>query len=460
MRVLLLNPPCTSKVVRACYCSSVSKADYLFHPTDLVMMSGYLDRDHEVSALDCIARRMRPAAALRRIEAERPDAVVALVGCASWPEDVAFLRRVKERLGVTLVANGDVFFNACDETLTRHPFIDAVTFDFMSEDLSRYLAGDTAAIENMAWRTPDGAIEVRRVTSRRPRTIEMPLPRHDLFRERAYRFPFARRPAFATVMTTFGCPFACRFCVAARLPFYVRTVDNVCDELSELRRSGVREIFFEDYTFGAPRERALELCARMAAFRPRLSWTCFSRVDVCDDRMLSAMKRAGCHTIMFGVESADDAILRAYRKGFTPDAVRRCFARCRRLGLRTVATFILGLPEDTAETLNRTIAFAREIDCDYASFNVAVPRTGTALREDAVAEGLIEADDMAFDHSGDTIAMPTRALSTDTLAALKKRAVRSFYLRPRYLWQRIASMRTLWELRQHLRDAWSLLRRN
>ena len=72
-------------------------------------------------------------------------------------------------------------------------------------------------------------------------------------------------------------------------------------------------------------------------------------------------------------------ILENHRKGYGPDLVRQSFAMAEAEGLRTAATFILGLPEETAETLQATIDFACSLPADYASFNVAVPRAGTML---------------------------------------------------------------------------------
>ncbi|MFH0964046.1 MAG: radical SAM protein [Planctomycetota bacterium] len=460
MRVLLLNPPSRKRVVRARYCSSTSKASYLFYPTDLVVLSGFLAAEHEVAAIDSIASRLGVPRTLERIRAFAPEAIVALVGAVSWEEDVAFLRGLKVELGPTIIANGDVFFEDCARLLVEHPFLDAVTFNFMSADLARYLRGELDAVVDMAWRSPDGSVCERRAPRGAPREVDVPVPRHELFPIANYRFPFAREHPFASIMSAFGCPFRCAFCIGTALPLVVRPIPSVIAELAHLRDLGISELFIEDYTFGAPRARALRLCREMARSFPRLSWTCFSRVDVADEELLVAMRGAGCHTVIFGVESGSDEILAASHKGFTTDAARRTFALCRRLGIRTVATFVLGLPDDTRQTLERTIDFACEIGCDYASFNVAVPRSGTALRKEALKSGLIGPHELAFDHSGDRIAMPTRTVTRPELSALKRAAVGRFYLRPGFLLRRALGVRSLGELREHFDEAVALLRKN
>jgi radical SAM superfamily enzyme YgiQ (UPF0313 family) len=128
-------------------------------------------------------------------------------------------------------------------------------------------------------------------------------------------------------------------------------------------------------------------------------------------------------------------------------------------GIRAVGTFILGLPEDTRESIEATIRLACDLPLDFASFSVAVPRFGTALREQAQSEGLI-GDLRVMDQSGMTIAMGTRGLSRDEVMRLKRKAIRSFYLRPSYLARRLLSVRSLWELGAQVREGLALLTRN
>jgi anaerobic magnesium-protoporphyrin IX monomethyl ester cyclase len=232
------------------------------------------------------------------------------------------------------------------------------------------------------------------------------------------------------------------------------------EELRTISALGTHEIFFNDLTFGVPRGNAAELCRLMKAEGFNFGWTCFSRVDSVDDEMLALMKQSGCHTIIFGVESASEPILKIYHKGYTKADVIEMFNKCRRIGIKTVATFILGLPEDTQESCLETIEFSKAIHCDYASFNIAVPRPGTGLRQVAVAEGLIEKNDIVFDHSGQTIFSLSRHLSNKELERLKKKAIREFYFRPSYLLTQIAKVRSFEALRAGVREFFALIANN
>ncbi len=458
MRVLLCNPPGERTYIRDYFCSKTTKSNYLFHPVDLVVLSGTAAERHDVSVLDCMAERLGPEAAHERIARLDPDVVVSLVGSVSWSEDRAFLARLAAD-GRRVLAIGDVLQEASEERLAAEPWLEAALHAFANQDLVHYLAGELERVEEMTVRRVDGSVERIR---RGPRTgeVRVPRPRHELFTARGYRFSFAKQRRFATVLTDFGCPYPCTFCVIPTVGFRTRPVADVLEEIDALRARGVRELFFMDQTFGVKRARALELCAAFAE-RGDLSWTAFTRPDLArDDELMRALRAGGCHTVLMGVESADDDVLAAYKKGYRVDAVRAGFKNAKRHGLRTVGTFIIGLPEETEQTLEASLALARELDLDFMSLNMAVPRFGTPFRARALELGLAERGDLVMDQGGADAFLPTRTLDRAGMLALKKRMVRRFYLRPSYLWRRLRATASLPELASQLREGVALLRRN
>ena len=290
-------------------------------------------------------------------------------------------------------------------------------------------------------------------------SYRVPRPRHELFPTNGYQFSFAREARFATTITDYGCPYPCTFCVIGTLGFATRPIDDVLEEIDHLRAAGTTEIFFLDQTFGVKRSRALELC-RAFEERGDLSWTAFTRPDTGDDELLGAMRRAGCHTVILGVESADDAVLARTRKGYTTREVRAGISAAQRAGLRTVGTFIIGLPEDTHESLQATLDFAIELDLDFMSLNVAVPRFATSFRAEALELGLAEEGELVMDQGGEETFLPTAAMDRAQVLRLKKSMVRRFYLRPGYVWRRLKSVKSVDELRRQAREGLALLGRN
>ncbi|MBN1296019.1 radical SAM protein, partial [bacterium] len=289
--------------------------------------------------------------------------------------------------------------------------------------------------------------------------FRIPLPRHEMFIDRDYRYPFVKSRRFATVMTEFGCPFHCAFCVMGTLGCKRRPIEDVIEELLSLRSLGIRDIFFLDQSFGSDRSRNLALCEAIGHTVPEMRWLCFSRVDLVDETVLSAMKSAGCHSIIFGVETANAQLLETYRKGYSLDQVRSMFAVAQRLKIRTVATFLLGLPGETRESAMETIEFARRLPCNFASLNVAVPRMGTDLRQWAVTQGYVNESDRHFDQSGSRVIMQTESLTSAELAEIKRIAVRRLYLNPSRIWRILISIQSWNELLIQVREGICLLQR-
>jgi len=242
-----------------------------------------------------------------------------------------------------------------------------------------------------------------------------------------------------------------------KLGYKVRPVNNVLDELEMINDMGFREIYFNDQTFGALRERTLALCEGIIEKQFHFGWQAWSRVDVMDEELLRAVKAAGCHTLFFGVESANEKTLKGQKKDYSLEQVLRTFSLCRHLGIRTMATFIIGLPGETEADIRRTICFALKLDPDYASFNLLVPRAATDIRKEALEKGWLESGHVSLDQSGTYPIMGNEYLSADRAWQLKNEAFRSFYFRPAYWLRRLKKINTFYELHRNLANGWTLL---
>ena len=457
--ILLLNPPGKELYIRDYYCSKVSQADYIGQPVDFLFLSGRLAQKYPVKLLDAIVQGLSTEDCLKAILNMEIDTIIFLTGSVSWDTDRKFISKLREEKPLTLIGIGDIFLENGVEKLEKYNFIDAVLLDFSTDDILRYLDGDYEKLQNMIFRK-DGKIISAPCIRQRKVEFELPMPRHEMFRGYNYRHPFVQKYPFASILTDFGCLYRCSFCVMGVLGFKYRSVESVMEEIRYVYSLGIREIFFVDQSFGAIKSRNQEMCELIIKNNLRLSWFCFSRVDLVDEDFLKLMKRAGCHTIIFGVETASEEMLNKYNKCYTKEQVKEAFRLCRKLDIKTAATFIFGLPEETKQTFHQTIEFAMEIGCDYASFNMAVPRMGTELRTMVLEAGLIDSNFDCFDQSGSEIAMPTIHLSRDEVCNLKKKGIRKFYFRPSYIWCRIRKIKSFFQFKNQLLEGWALFRRN
>ena len=464
-RILLLNPPGDQRYIRDYYCSHVSKANYIWHPHDLFVQSGILSQSHDVVAFDANIDNLSLEKAAARISRLDFDSVLMLTGQVSWKGDMAFAERYLQ--GKILFATGDVTVANGRDLLSRFPFLEATLQDFLQPAVAEYLerldlnAGKpldgTEAIPGLMYRNSSGEVIEGPVYPAYGK-FSHPVPRYELFPWKRYRVPHARRLPFASMLTDFGCPYHCSFCITGTLGYRLREMDSVAEELAYLYSLGIRDIWFKDVVFGVNKSHYYALLDLLTEGPHKFQWATLSRVDVVTDELLEKMARAGCHTIQFGVESSDPGILESIEKGIAPERVKEVFSLCRKLGIRTLAHFIIGLPGETEETALATIDFALEIDPDFASFNVASPRLGTDLRQEALEKGYISDELTELDNSITFPTMELGSLSKEDVWRLRGEAIRRFYLRPGYLWRRLTGVRSARELTQSMFEGFSLVR--
>ncbi|MBU1356517.1 MAG: radical SAM protein [Candidatus Edwardsbacteria bacterium] len=447
-KVMLLNPPGDRIYLRDSYCSKVSKAAYLTPPIDLLVISGYLGDRHDIVALDAMADRLTFDSALDKIIGSRPDFIVSLFGLASFVNDMVFFKLIKQALpSVKLIVSGDAGFDDTEKVLRENPAIDAVLLDYATTGWLSYLIGDEKNSVDIAFLS-QGMYCCRR--SPRAEEYSAGIPRHEIFPYKKYRMPFARKLPYAGVVSDFGCPFKCDFCLIGQLPYKLRPVEEVLEELEYLKDLGIKYFSFGDQTFGVDRKRTALLLEGMNKRKIGLPWGCFSRADLLDDEYLKIFKSAGCDLIMIGVESGSQDILDRHHKGIRLEDLRQAFRDCRRMDIRTLATFIIGLPGETSRTFEQTLKLVLELDPDFASFNLPVAKPLTPLKSLAEKEGW----DISSQGDQSTEAgVFSGELSREIMKQWQKVAIRKFYLRPGYFLKRALSMRSLTELRINLQEA-------
>ena len=438
-KIILLNPPGKKNYLRDYYCSKVSKTNFAYEPIDLLMLSGTLkDKGYNVILIDAIVDKLQPGSVIKQIQSLNPYAIVSLVGSVSWPEDKSFFKLIKKFWYTRIILTGDIILDPTKDFFKNNPWLDAVILDFTTDDIIKYL--ENKRPKNIVYKKGNEVYfgEIERIKGK---NINIPIPDHKLFSGKKYTFPFVINYPFATVLTDYGCPFKCNFCVMASLGYKTREIKDILDELELSKKMNYKEIYFADQTFGAIRPRLIKLCEGMLTRNLNFGWQCWSRVDVIDKGILSLMKKAGCHTIMFGVESANRNTLVKNRKGYTLDEVKQTFSLCKELGIKTLATYLIGIPTENRADILKTIDFALLHDSDYASFNMLIPRVGTSFREEVIQTGAITNDFLEMDQSGTYEGINTPFLTNKEIVSLRDMAEKRFYRRPTYIWKRFKTIK-------------------
>jgi hopanoid biosynthesis associated radical SAM protein HpnJ len=249
-----------------------------------------------------------------------------------------------------------------------------------------------------------------------------------------YNVPFLLYP-YVSLYTTRGCPAQCTFCLWPQTlsghPWRKRSTDDVAREMAKAKEfwPNVREFFFDDDTFNIQKARTIELCSKLKPLK--LTWSCTSRVTT-DYETLKAMKEAGCRLLIVGYESGDQQILKNIKKGATVERARQFTKDCHKLGLVVHGDFILGLPGETHETINTTIAFAKELDVETIQVSVAHAYPGTELYDYAVKNGFMVGDNKMVDEGGHQLAhIQYPGLPADDIIESVHRFYDEYYFRPK-----------------------------
>lgn len=469
MKILFLNPPTLTGEIymkELGRCGRRAVAGEFWPQTGLAYLAAVVeDQGHEARIIDSMAVGMGIEELIREVQTWQASLIVAGTSTPTFLNDAEVLRRLSGSYRVIKAFTGTHVSALPEQSLEQSDadflFINEAeeTIKEVAEVLSRGpaesadLGGLLERIQGLAVRTET---EVR-LTPPRPYVANLdtlPYPARHLLPNQAYCMPFFEKEPFVTVIPTRGCPWQCTFCRAGQVwgrRVRTRSVENVLGEIQQiLEELGISKIIFMTDALTLNTKWAKEFFKAIVSANLVFDWICNSRVDAVDLEMLQLMKQAGCKLISYGVESGNQGILDACKKGIHLEDSVNAINWTRQAGILSMAYFILGLPGETHQTINETIAFAKHLNPDYVNFHIATPFPGTALYEQAVEAGWLTTNNWAeYEEEGSAV-MRTANLSPEELMRAQRRAMREFYLRPGQLFRELKGIRSRAQLRSRL----------
>ena len=361
----------------------------------------------------------RVEALLPFLDSFQPDLVGITCVAQSYCQALEIARFVKAWCSaVPVVMGGPHVTFIPREALERHAAIDyIVLFDgeeAMLELTNALEAKATPAqlskIQGLAFRD-QGAIVV---TPPRPAVMDLdvyPRPDRSLFemdRYLAYDYE-------TVVMTARGCPSRCTFCSTTQIGrrFRWHSVPHICDEVEEVLGMGFTSIFFGDDTFSGYGQRTIEFCEEVQRRGLSFHWTSNMRALDAKPQVLEAIPKAGGYRVFMGFESIQRQTLKMVKKGATPERLYHTAKLVKSFGIELHASFIIGAPGDTHESLTETLDFIRLVDPTVATFNVMEPRPGTDVYDHPERYGLHIPDPYWYETS---VWVDSPVCYTDTLS--------------------------------------------
>lgn len=341
------------------------------------------------------------------LQKETPEAFLAIGGshASIYPEHIF----VKTHATIVVIGEGE-------ETICE--LLDAIE---KNRDLSQ--------VPGIVWRDKAGVIKKTEARSQIETLDSIPFPDYDGFKD----FNFSRYEGFAglprptaAIITSRGCVFDCAYCGSVSFwgrKWRYRSAGNVLDEIQQLvRDKSVRSIYIFDDNFPVHKKRAMEICEGIIERKLVIRWACCSHVKMINEGLLDAMKRSGCVSIDFGVESGSDIILKNINKNQTCEDIRKTFALVHKFGIKPRAYLMVGNQGETNDTIDETIALATIIK-PHSSVGATLLwlLPGTRVFSEAREKGFIDDD---YWLKSDDVPYNLQEHTYDELLALRQKLMR------------------------------------
>ena len=395
--------------------------------------------------------------------AENYELVILHTSTPSFPTDAKFVELLKARkpnivvgmvgAKVAVDAQGSLMASAAIDFVAREEF------DYTCKEIAE--GRPFADVTGISYRLADGTIQ-----HNAPREMiedmdglpfVAPVYKRDL-NIKNYFIGYLNYP-YVSIYTGRGCRSRCTFCLWPQTVgghrYRTRSPESVIEEVKWIQENmpEVKEIMFDDDTFTDFKPRVEEIARGLGKLG--VTWSCNAKANV-PYSTLKIMKENGLRLLLVGYESGDDQILLNIKKGLRTDIARRFSDDCRKLGIMVHGTFILGLPGETRETIEKTIAFAKEINPHTIQVSLAAPYPGTTLYNQAVENNWIAPNkviNLVNDKGVQLATISYPHLSKEEIYHGVEVFYRRFYFRPSKIWEIVREMLGSWGMmKRRLRE--------
>jgi len=265
---------------------------------------------------------------------------------------------------------------------------------------------------------------------------DLPILDYSLLADYNYKAmpPHGMHGKLMPMLTSRGCPYHCSFCSNMVFGNIYRTQspERIIREVQHLKSIGVKEVAFYDDLFTIKEKRAYKLMELLTPLG--IKWTCQTRVNLVTLDLLRAMKKAGCTAIAYGLESASPEILKELSKDITIEQSEEAVALTKHAGIKVIAYFMIGSPNETHDTIKKTIDWAGKLNPDYAQFSITTALPGSGLWSSR------QFDSYAMGGIGNGLCELTGRELTNAVA----QAYRRFYISPQYIWRQVVRSLASW----------------
>ena len=429
-------------------------------PLSIAYLAAYLrEQKHEVQVIDAMAENLSLDKVRERLARFNPD-VIGITTNVSIANKAMMTAKYLRSVHVTVpIIMGGAWATTEYELILRHGFADAVVLGEGEITLGELVAAihDRSrwfSIPGLTFIDDEGATVI---TTARPHIEDLdslPFPAWDIFPNNRRYTIYGRGYPIYPIMTSRGCPYDCIHCTkhVHGYKFRPRSAENVIDEIRFLKeRFHVKTILVADDNFTCDVARCERILDKIIAQKLNdIHYLCSNgiRADTVSPRLARKLKEAGFFYIGIGIESGNQAIVKAIGKKLDLQKVRKAVALLKEQHIIVCGYFIFGLPQDTMKTMEETIEFAKQLKLDYTQFFKAVPIPGTKMYDMIVKEGHFVNVRDGGDVDGYNVSSASfeiGKLKAEDVERAFKLSYNRFYLSPIKLLHLISGIRSLHE---------------
>ena len=479
IKTIVIQPPISDEMMWGRF----KKGSGYVPPLGIMYIASYLEKaGFQCDVLDCLVERYKLSDLREFLSKNKYDIIGFTMMTNSALDAFASAKIAREICPEALIVFGGVHPTAFPEqTLKECPHANLVVVGEGEEafvDLVKCLSSgsDYHNVSGIAYLCK----EENKVKYSTPRS---PIPDLDLLPFPAYnKVPMEKYIPHVTqyidlpnypVVLQRGCPYQCTYCDhGAVLGKKIRSlsVERAIENIKHLINNyGAKGIYFLDSVFTVRRDYIMKLLPEIEKLK--ISFACNARADQLDLELLTALKKAGCWMIQIGIESGNIKSLELIKKAsyswafkadpndpngrpYLLNKYEQEIRNCQKLGIQVMASYILGLPGETASDVETTINFAKKLATETALFFLPVPYPGSYLLEQAKQDGGLREDVTWKDYSCVDYSNPVYVnpkIGKEKMQELLTRAFNEYYRQPAVIYRNLRAIRSLKDIVKYVK---------
>jgi radical SAM superfamily enzyme YgiQ (UPF0313 family) len=412
---------------------------------------------HEVQHIDAIVDELSVDDTANKLLEFSPALIIVDTSTPSIVNDISFCAKIKSENPNVVIAcvgtfpskNTTDFFKLCTSHNARVDVVLRGEYEETVLELANKISTNQSYkdIDGIAYLDDSGVLVSNGQLRKTTEEFLDKLPFVSEFYLRHFGESGIRRHFYASInwpyiqiLTARGCPYQCSFCNIPSIGSYkTRSINSVVEEFKYIEKNlpFVKEVFIEDDTFPINKKRTIELCQKLIDAKINITWSCNARVNT-PKEVLELMKKAGCRLTCVGFESPTEHSLKDIKKKTSLEEQEKFMQDANIVGMKVNGCFILGLPGDTEESIQNTIAYSKKLMPNTVQFYPHMLYPGTESFSWAEKNNMLAHKDWTLwltKEGFHNTPLRTKEISSDRLLELADQARMKYYTNPKYIFR-------------------------